>query len=352
MKPQHFIVALALLTGYWVLELYAPFLQNILIGALLAIATSEIQLNISKRIRNKITASLVSTSVLFVLFFAPITYFALNFASYVQNFNVADVRLLVDELQHWIGFVGEFHPQLESEIAKLSTHLKSADFIQGVLGYGASFGIKGAVFFKDLLLILVFYFFSVLYGERILRFLSSLIPLREDDLEELFLEVSSVMGVVFYSIVAVAILEGFLFGLITAVFGYDGIFLGILYGFSSLIPVIGGIILWIPVALYEAANGSTMNAIIILVYSVLVISTIADTFIKPMIIAAINKKMVKTSSHINELLIFFSILAGLATYGFWGMILGPAITALFISVLRLYGNLMMIHSSQTKESEN
>ena len=38
----------------------------------------------------------------------------------------------------------------------------------------------------------------------------------------------------------------------------------------------------------------------------------------------------------NELVIFFSIIAGLATYGFWGMILGPAITAFFLTILKLF----------------
>ena len=39
---------------------------------------------------------------------------------------------------------------------------------------------------------------------------------------------------------------------------------------------------------------------------------------------------------INELLVFFSILAGLTAFGFWGMVLGPAITAFFMALLKLY----------------
>ena len=46
-------------------------------------------------------------------------------------------------------------------------------------------------------------------------------------------------------------------------------------------------------------------------------------------------KDIKSNTKVNELLIFFSIIAGLSTFGFWGMILGPAITTLFISSLKL-----------------
>ena len=41
-------------------------------------------------------------------------------------------------------------------------------------------------------------------------------------------------------------------------------------------------------------------------------------------------------ARVDELVIFFAIIAGLATFGFWGMILGPAITALFLTLLKLF----------------
>ena len=92
--------------------------------------------------------------------------------------------------------------------------------------------------------------------------------------------------------------------------------------------------MWLPIAVYESTTSLT-NAIIIAVYSVLMITVIADTFIKPMIIKYINKKVVKTPTTINELLIFFSIVAGLSTFGFWGMIIGPAMVTFFISIMLL-----------------
>jgi len=151
----------------------------------------------------------------------------------------------------------------------------------------------------------------------------------------LFGEVANVMSVLFYSILITAIFEGALFAIIGMTFGYNGLLLGILYGFASLIPVIGGALMWIPICVYELARGNVLEAIIIASYSIIVISIIADTFIKPLIIKYINT-FSKTPTKISELLIFFAIIAGLSTFGFWGMILGPAITALFISILKLY----------------
>ena len=66
------------------------------------------------------------------------------------------------------------------------------------------------------------------------------------------------------------------------------------------------------------------------------ISIIADTFIKPMIIAVIKEDFLKSKVEINSIVIFFSILAGMSTHGFWGMILGPAVTSFLIAITNVY----------------
>ena len=66
------------------------------------------------------------------------------------------------------------------------------------------------------------------------------------------------------------------------------------------------------------------------------ISIVADTFIKPIIIKVIKEDLLKSTIEINEIVIFFSILAGMSTYGFWGMILGPAITSFLIAITKVY----------------
>jgi len=66
------------------------------------------------------------------------------------------------------------------------------------------------------------------------------------------------------------------------------------------------------------------------------ISVIADTIIKPMIIQVIQENLLKSTIPINSIVIFFSIIAGMSTYGFWGMILGPAVTSFLIAITKVY----------------
>jgi len=160
--------------------------------------------------------------------------------------------------------------------------------------------------------------------------------MRDEDGNKILTEISSTMEIVFYSILVTAIFEGILFGIMVSFFGFNGLLLGIIYGFVSLIPVIGGAILWIPISLFAWSTKDANTALFITLYSVIVISIIADTFIKPMIIKYIKDNVLKSSVKINEMLIFFSILAGMSSYGFWGMILGPAITSFLIAISKVY----------------
>ena len=144
------------------------------------------------------------------------------------------------------------------------------------------------------------------------------------------------MEVVFYSTIATAALEGLLFGVLVSSFGFDGLLLGIIYGFASLIPVIGGALVWVPTAIYGWNQIDINTAWIIALYSIIVISIIADTFIKPVIIKVIKEDLLKSTVEINEMVIFFSILAGISSYGIWGMILGPAITSFLIAMTKVY----------------
>ncbi len=112
--------------------------------------------------------------------------------------------------------------------------------------------------------------------------------------------------------------------------------------------MIGGAIIWLPLALYVWGEIGFSQAVIIVTYSIVVISIIADTIIKPMIIKAIKNRLQNNyHTKINELVIFFSIIAGMSSFGFWGMILGPAITTFLVAATRIY----IKHSELLKEAK-
>ncbi len=327
---------MTLLTAVLVVYLYKPFLLTIIIAILLSIATYSATKKLIELTKSKIVGSLISTFLMSILFFMPIIYSVNTLLQYANHFDAGYIEKistyltnlhykLPDALSYFQGYFDEFISNINVE-----------NISSFILPYATQFGKMSAGFLKDMFLIVIFFFFINLYAEELVRYFKTVLPMQKDEVDEIFTQITDVMNVVFYSILTTAILEGFLFGIIGKVYGYNGLLLGILYGFSSLIPVVGGAIMWLPISLYELALGHTKEALFFAAYSVIVISIIADTFIKPMIIKYINEKFFNTNAGINELLVFLSILAGLSTFGFWGMVLGPAITTLFISILSVY----------------
>ena len=335
MKAVYFLVAIAIVMIFFMVELFNPFLKSIFVSILLAVATNSLTIYLENRLKSRIIASSFMTIGLTALFFIPILYCIFSFANFFNQVdqqelirNLSDMKDFIQESSKDIAFINDFLNDLTSKIDVGKT-------VQNILSVGAYLGKNSAKFMIDMVMILIFFFFFTLYSSSISTFMKELLPIKKEDSIILFYESSNVMTVVLYSILITAIFEGFLFGFFLTFFGYDGLLFGVLYGFASLIPVVGGVIMWLPIVIYEATTNSLGNAIIIAVYSILIISVIADTFIKPMIIKYINQKVVKTPTSVNELLIFFSIVAGLSTFGFWGMIIGPAMVTFFISIMHL-----------------
>ncbi|WP_198306099.1 AI-2E family transporter [Arcobacter vandammei] len=335
MKPAYFLIALALVLLFFLVELFNPFLKAIIVSILLTISTSSLTLKIERNLKNRVLATVSITLGMTALFFIPILYCIISFATF---FNQVDQTLLINNLNESKeivnGIIIEF-PFLNDFFKNIISQIDIGKSVQQIVSISTFLGKNSAKFMFDMIMILIFFFFFTLYSTKIAKFVKELIPIKNDDANILFNESSSVMSVVFYSILVTAIFEGFLFGVFLKFFGYDALLFGVLYGFASLIPVIGGVIMWLPLAIYEGTTGSITNAIAIALYSIIVISLIADTFIKPLIINYINKKVVKTPTKINSLIIFFAIVAGLSTFGFWGMIIGPALVSLFISIMFL-----------------
>ncbi|WP_428026987.1 AI-2E family transporter [Arcobacter sp.] len=335
MKPQNFLIIIGTITLYFLFELFNPYLKSMTVALLLAVATNSLSLYITAKIPNKFFSSLIMTIILTLVFFIPLIYCVFSFATLINNIDQQALAKMLTKLESWVTLLPNDFTLVKEQLMEAIDKINIKAYIENLLSFGAYLGKNSAKFILDMVMILIFYFFFNFYSIPLSNYFKSLLPLKKEDASALFFESSTVMSVVLYSILATAILEGFLFGIFISFFGYDGILLGVLYGFASLIPVVGGLIMWLPMALYEGFTVSSTNAIIIAIYSIVVISIIADTFIKPVIIKFINLRVVKTKANINELLIFFSIIAGLSTFGFWGMIIGPAMVTFFISIIQL-----------------
>jgi len=183
-------------------------------------------------------------------------------------------------------------------------------------------------FIVNLLILLFALFFVFRDGEKIVVAMRYLIPFERNVQDEMLQESRDLIFASVALSIAIAAVQGSLGGLAMALAGLSApVFLGLLIGFCSIIPVVGSALIWVPAALWLGFSGHWGKALLVLVICG-GIAGLADNILRPLLL--------RNRTRLNDLLIFISILGGLDVFGLLGLILGPTIVAAALGVLRVH----------------
>lgn len=344
MQQNNFLRWIGIGAFILILWLFAPFLKSFCVALLLAMAVSPVyqivKLKIDTYERLKNFASVISAAVvtlgLALIIFVPIALFLFQ---------------VLDHPANTMALIGTFTNQVDSLSSHLPTYLAwlkdpldnvialSKQHKDEIIAFLASWLGNGLKTFMAMLgemaMIVIFFFFLMWYGRSITLFLLPIIPLKRSIKREFLDEMTTMIAVVFYTLVGVMIAQGLAFGIFIAFFeGYNALLLGFLTGIAAIIPVVGTALVWVPVVVHEYFQGNIMNVLIISLYSYAMMAFFIDNIVKLVILNFVNRTLSHGKRRINEFVIFFAIVGGLATFGFWGVILGPAIVAFAVTTLR------------------
>ncbi len=128
--------------------------------------------------------------------------------------------------------------------------------------------------------------------------------------------------------VVLALINGTAGGLGFWIFGVpNALFWGTVMVFASVVPLVGTALVWVPGCIYLVVAGESGQALGTALWC-LVSSLACDNVLRPRLIGA--------QTNLHPLLTFFSILGGLTLFGMVGLILGPLILAILLSLLEVY----------------
>ena len=196
------------------------------------------------------------------------------------------------------------------------------------LGIASTFAAGLIGFLADYFIMIVVLFFllrdSAYFAESVRGFL----PL-SDEQERMFVDrFRTVTRATVFGNLITALAQGTASGLIFLSLGLPNpILWGALTALFSLVPVIGTALIWVPWTIYLFTTGSLLRTIIFLILQVVVDGS-ADNVLRPMLIEGQVK--------MHTLVIFFSILGGIAYFGILGMFFGPLVFAITIAFLQFY----------------
>jgi len=96
----------------------------------------------------------------------------------------------------------------------------------------------------------------------------------------------------------------------------------------SIIPGIGTALVWVPAAAILIAGGHLAKGVFLIIFCGLVVSSV-DNFLRP--------RMVGKDTELPDLLILLGTMGGILMFGALGLIIGPIVAALFVTIWEIYG---------------
>jgi predicted PurR-regulated permease PerM len=189
-------------------------------------------------------------------------------------------------------------------------------------------GIAGTFF--DLIIVLFISFFLLIDGEKFLREIKVFIPLEAAHHDRILTQLERTIKATLKGSIIVAIVQGILGGIGLWIFGIpSAAFWGVCMVFSSVIPLIGTSIIWVPAAVYLAFTSSFWLAVGLALWGTLIVSG-ADNVLRPLLL--------KGGANLHPLMTFLSVLGGLLYFGFLGFILGPVVLSFLMTLIDIYKN--------------
>ncbi|MBL7742772.1 MAG: AI-2E family transporter [Chitinophagaceae bacterium] len=230
---------------------------------------------------------------------------------------INDAKHSVLLIQQKIGFNFVSEASLTNSLSKLSA------FIPSILNDTANLITN--------LAIMLFVLYYMLYnGRDIERTLNRIIPLKQENINMLASETKKMVRANALGIPLISIIQG-----LTATLGYfvfgvkEWALWGFLTGVFAFFPVVGTMIVWVPLVIYTYAVGNTWQGTALLIYSAVVTGNVDY-------ISRIT--LLKRMGDVHPVITILGVIVGLGLFGFIGLVFGPLLISYIILLFNIYMN--------------
>lgn len=268
-------------------------------------------------------ASLTIIIGLLIAFVLPIYLIGTALAPKINDL-IANSDQIKDTILKTYNYLREQFPQINVNISQEQI----MEFAQVGLAFLPLIFNAMAHLLANLLTALFIVHFMFLGGMRLEKAFKATIPLARDSRKEIWDETKNMVISNAVGIPALAIAQGLI-----ALFGYwfcgiEGALLwALLTAAASVIPVLGTMIIWVPICIYLFAVGKVDYGIGLALYCLIVVG-FSDNVIRFMFL--------KRFGDVHPLITVFGVILGLNLFGIIGLIFGPLVMSYFILLVKVY----------------
>jgi predicted PurR-regulated permease PerM len=324
--------SVVLCLAYFVYRIFEPFLVPLGWAAVFAVIFYSLNKRLERRFGRTLAASLSTAGVTLILI-VPVLLLA---AMFIREGIDASRSLQASMVTGDFGALGRVWEWLDAHVAAQVGVTDLAGLVRqyasrlgGTLA--AEFGavVRNIVVFVFELFVMLFaLFFFLRDGDAVLDRFRLFIPFEEGMRERMLGEARELIFASVTTSLVIAAVQGLICGGAFAIAGLGSpVFWGVLMAFLSLLPVVGAWPVWVPAAIWLFSTGHAWRAVILIAICGGIGSTI-DNILRPLLLGE--------RSSLNGLLVFISVLGGIAAFGALGIVLGPIVLATAVGILEVY----------------
>ena len=344
------VLALAILWATWMI--IRPFVSAIILGAMLVTLTFPIYRRLRARLKGRsawaAALMLIGVTVIIIIPTVVVGFLLIEQANgLIAHMRGGETQRLLQR----IDLVGHLQwlRRFGVDPATIDPRRLVMPVMQQIPGWIAAHGaavigsVAGAVLAFALVLLSAFFFY--VEGESIIEQLAILSPLPARYDREFATQFKDVVDGTFRGQVMTSLAQGIVAAIGLAVAGVPGALLwGFVAAIVSLLPMAGAALVWVPAAIYlyfDASMGgrSYFGAIFLTLWGILVVSTI-DNVVRPW--------AMRGKSQLPAIPLLFAVIGGMQAFGFIGLVIGPLVFSLLMSVIDIYKRSFGLRRSESK----
>ncbi len=340
---RYFFVAVFLFIILLAGAIVYPYLGALVFAGVIAVLVHPVHLRIERRVHHKTLSALLTAFLSALIIILPAVGVSYLVFVEVQGMSVAMQRSgltsihsifapLTDHINHALpsGLTINLEEVVREGAMWISSHI------------GALFTSTAGMVLRLFVAFIALYYF-LKDGHRFRKVFVRFSPLSDEADEEVLKRLDQVVHSLIRGTLLIAVLQGALTGIALWAVGIPNPALwGVVATIGAIIPNVGTGIVFVPAALFLIVTGQYAVTVLLALWGFLVVGLIDNIF---------RPQLIGRDVSIHPLLVFLSVLGGLAFFGASGFLIGPLVFGVLVALADIYANKMHIERSVLHDGE-